>query len=229
MAPGDLIGGPVNSDLADARKRSVVGDVYDELADVGAVEQHVDRGWELFGSFPSLSQPESSSRAVPARPRWSRTMKPWSRTRWIRSVGKLSGPGGRSGSLYDEISPQSTTRDRRLRRAKTASMISPPTLSKSTSTPCGVAATSRSCQPSARRSPAASKPSRSTSSWHFWRPPAIPTTRAPRSLAIWPATEPTAPAAGDHSRLAGLRAADVGHADPGRQAVAAQRAEMDAR
>ena len=78
-----------------------------------------------------------------------------------------------------------------------ASMMSPPTFSKSTSMPLGVAAASWVAQSSARWSTAASKPSRSVSSAHFSAPPAIPTTRAPSDLASWPATEPTAPAAAE--------------------------------
>ena len=41
---------------------------------------------------------------------------------------------------------------------------------------------------------AASKCSSSLSQVHFSEPPAIPMTRQPSSLAIWPATEPVAPA-----------------------------------
>jgi hypothetical protein len=76
-------------------------------------------------------------------------------------------------------------------------MMPPPTFSKSTSMPLGVAAASWAAQSSARWSTAASKPSWSVSSAHFSGPPAIPTTRAPSALASWPATEPTAPAAAD--------------------------------
>ncbi len=41
----------------------------------------------------------------------------------------------------------------------------------------------------------ASKPNSSTTTRHFSSPPAIPMTRQPLILAIWPATLPTAPAA----------------------------------
>src|SRR6516165_7721967 len=43
----------------------------------------------------------------------------------------------------------------------------------------------------------ASNPKSSTTARHFSGPPAIPTTRAPAILAIWPATDPVAPAAAD--------------------------------
>src|SRR5664279_2786400 len=76
-------------------------------------------------------------------------------------------------------------------------MISPPTFSKSTSIPSGVAFSSWWRQSAARWSTAASKCSWSVSSAHFCDPPAMPTTRAPRSLAICPATEPTAPPAAE--------------------------------
>ncbi len=79
----------------------------------------------------------------------------------------------------------------------TSSMISPPTFSKSTSMPSGVAAASCSRQSEALRSTQASKPSSSTTCRHFSAPPAIPTARAPRAFTIWPAIEPTAPPAAE--------------------------------
>ena len=46
-----------------------------------------------------------------------------------------------------------------------------------------------------RWSTAASKPNSSSSAAHFSGPPAIPTARAPFTLAIWPTAEPTGPVA----------------------------------
>ena len=43
----------------------------------------------------------------------------------------------------------------------------------------------------------ASKPKSSTTARHFSGPPAMPTTRAPAILAIWPAIDPVAPAAAE--------------------------------
>src|SRR5512142_1726491 len=44
---------------------SVVCDAYEELADVGAVEQHVDRGRELFEAFDHGLQRVQPSRGDP--------------------------------------------------------------------------------------------------------------------------------------------------------------------
>ena len=48
-----------------------------------------------------------------------------------------------------------------------------------------------------RWSTQSSKPSVSCTHRHLSGPPAMPTTRAPARLAIWPATEPTAPEAAE--------------------------------
>ena len=87
-----------------------------------------------------------------------------------------------------EISPQRATRALMLRRSRTASMISPPTFSKSTSIPSAAA---RSCSfpvvglvvnGGVEAEPSVDEPCA------FLGPPAIPTTRAPFSLASWLAT-----------------------------------------
>ena len=108
--------------------------------------------------------------------------------------------------------------------------MSPPTFSKSTSMPLGVAATSWADQSSALWSTAASKPSCSVSSAHFSGPPAIPTTRAPSALASWPATEPTAPAAAETTTVSpGFGFADLADPDPGGQPGHPERAHVGAR
>jgi predicted oxidoreductase len=76
-----------------------------------------------------------------------------------------------------------------------APVTCPPTFSKYTSIPSGTAAWSWSAKSGARWSTAASKPNSSSRARHFSGPPAMPTARAPLSLATWPTTEPTGPVA----------------------------------
>ena len=61
--------------------------------------------------------------------------------------------------------------------------------------PSGTAAARSSANVGERWSTAASNPNSSISARHFASPPAMPTARAPRALAIWPTAEPTGPVA----------------------------------
>ena len=74
---------------------------------------------------------------------------------------------------------------------------------------------------------AASNPSSLTTYWHFSGPPAMPTTRQPLILPIWPDDAAHGSRGrGDDKRLAGLRLADLEQAKIGGHARHAQRAEI---
>jgi len=101
----------------------------------------------------------------------------------------VAGPGGGSVALYWEIAPLTTTRAPRASRARTASRISPPTLSKNTSTRRGrarAAARARRRLVVDRPSNRARRPAPA-----LLRAAAIPTARQPWIRAIWPTMLPT--------------------------------------
>jgi hypothetical protein len=121
-------------------------------------------------------------------------------------------------------------RAKALQRRMTASRILPPTFSKWPSTPSGQApamAGERRVSPCCRWSMQASKPNSSTTARHFSGPPAMPTTRQPRSRASWPTTLPTAPLAAETTIVSPrLRRDHLQQPVPGGDARHADRAEV---
>ena len=185
--------------------------MHQELADVGAREQLV-QGVGRVSRSPRRSSRRSSAclrraaaevRRSPAwkRSAWSRTRKPWSVARCMSSWPKLRWPAGVLAPVVVVLGDHSAERRSAasmLRRMKTcvhdlaADVLEVDVDAVRAWRRRAARASRRPCGRRRRRSRAPRRRARTSPRRRRCRP-----TRAPRALAIWPAIEPTAPAAAE--------------------------------